>query len=55
MSRVEPSQRWFGNSRVISQNALQKFQSELGTAMSDPYKVVMKPTQLPVTLLQQKL
>ncbi|XP_043506055.1 nucleolar GTP-binding protein 2-like [Polistes fuscatus] len=54
MSRVEPSQRWFGNSRVISQNALQKFQSELGTAMSDPYKVVMKPTQLPVTLLQQK-
>ncbi|XP_043673553.1 nucleolar GTP-binding protein 2 [Vespula pensylvanica] len=54
MSRVEPSQRWFGNSRVISQNALQKFQSELGAVMSDPYKVVMKPTQLPVTLLQQK-
>ncbi|KAL2717896.1 hypothetical protein V1478_011772 [Vespula squamosa] len=54
MSRVEPSQRWFGNSRVISQNALQKFQSELGAVMSDPYKVVMKPTQLPITLLQQK-
>ncbi|KYN40300.1 Nucleolar GTP-binding protein 2 [Trachymyrmex septentrionalis] len=53
-SRVEPSQRWFGNSRVISQNALQKFQNELGTAMKDPYKVVMKPTQLPITLLQQK-
>lgn len=54
MSRVEPSQRWFGNSRVISQNALQKFQAELGATMKDPYKVVMKPTQLPVTLLQQK-
>ncbi|KAL0109400.1 hypothetical protein PUN28_014461 [Cardiocondyla obscurior] len=54
MSRVEPSQRWFGNSRVISQNALQKFQNELGTALKDPYKVVMKPTQLPITLLQQK-
>lgn len=54
MSRVEPSQRWFGNSRVISQNALQKFQNELGAAMKDPYKVVMKPTQLPITLLQQK-
>jgi len=53
-SRVEPSQRWFGNSRVISQNALQKFQNELGIAMKDPYKVVMKPTQLPITLLQQK-
>ncbi|XP_076288963.1 nucleostemin 2 [Lasioglossum baleicum] len=54
MSRVEPSQRWFGNSRVISQNALQKFQDELGKAMKDPYNVIMKPTQLPVTLLQQK-
>jgi len=54
MSHVEPSQRWFGNSRVISQNALQKFQNELGTAMKDPYKVIMKPTQLPITLLQQK-
>ncbi|XP_015113452.1 nucleolar GTP-binding protein 2 [Diachasma alloeum] len=54
MSRVEPSQRWFGNSRVISQNALQKFQSELGAAMKNPYQVVMKPTQLPVTLLEQK-
>ncbi|KAK0165306.1 hypothetical protein PV328_003832 [Microctonus aethiopoides] len=54
MSRVEPSQRWFGNSRVISQNALQKFQTELGAAMKDPYQVVMKPTKLPVTLLEQK-
>lgn len=54
VSRVEPSQKWFGNSRVISQNALQKFQSELGSAMKDPYQVVMKQTRLPVTLLQQK-
>ncbi|KAL6431851.1 hypothetical protein ACFW04_007365 [Cataglyphis niger] len=54
MSRVEPSRGWFGNSRVISQNALQKFQNELGTAIKDPYKVVLKPTQLPITLLQQK-
>ena len=54
MSRVEPSQRWFGNSRVISQNALQKFQDELGKAMKDPYNVIMKPTQMPITLLQQK-
>ncbi|XP_067211497.1 uncharacterized protein Ns2 [Linepithema humile] len=54
MSRIEPSQRWFGNSRVISQNALQKFQNELGSAIKDPYKVIMKSTQLPITLLQQK-
>lgn len=54
MARVEPSPRWFGNARVISQNALQKFQTELGAARKDPYQVVMKPTQLPVTLLDQK-
>ncbi|XP_058804576.1 uncharacterized protein LOC131671837 [Phymastichus coffea] len=54
VSRVEPSPRWFGNSRVISQNALQKFQKELGAVKKDPYQVIMKPTTLPVTLLQEK-
>ncbi|KAF7995242.1 hypothetical protein HCN44_004714 [Aphidius gifuensis] len=54
MSRVEPSRAWFSNSRVISQNSLQKFQNELGAVMKNPYQVVMKPTQLPITLLEQK-
>ncbi|XP_066137803.1 nucleolar GTP-binding protein 2 [Euwallacea fornicatus] len=53
-ARVEPNQRWFGNSRVISQNALQKFQNELGEAVKNPYQVVMKPTTLPITLLNEK-
>ncbi|KAJ8958836.1 hypothetical protein NQ318_019598 [Aromia moschata] len=53
-SRVEPNQKWFGNSRVISQNALQKFQTELGAAVKNPYQVVMKPTTLPITLLNEK-
>lgn len=53
-ARVEPNQKWFGNSRVISQNALQKFQTELGAAMKNPYQVVMKPTNLPITLLNEK-
>lgn len=52
-ARVEPNQKWFGNSRVISQNALQKFQDELKTAMKNPFQVVMKPTKLPVTLLNE--
>lgn len=54
MARVEPSQRWFGNSRVISQDALQKFQEELGVVLKDPYQVVMKPSRLPITLLNEK-
>ncbi|XP_021924472.1 nucleolar GTP-binding protein 2 [Zootermopsis nevadensis] len=53
VARVEPNQKWFGNSRVITQNALQKFQEELGAAAKNPYQVVMKPTKLPVTLLNE--
>lgn len=53
VSRVEPSPKWFSNSRVISQNALQKFQDEMGKVMKDSYKVVMKPTNLPITLLNE--
>lgn len=53
MARVEPNQKWFGNSRVITQNALQKFQDELGAAVKDPYQVVMRATKLPVTLLNE--
>lgn len=52
-ARVEPNQKWFGNSRVISQNALQKFQDELKTAVKNPFQVVMKATRLPVTLLNE--
>lgn len=54
VARVEPSQKWFSNSRVISQNALQKFQEEIGKAIKDPYQVIMKPTNLPITLLNEK-
>ncbi|XP_016928827.2 nucleolar GTP-binding protein 2 [Drosophila suzukii] len=53
MARVEPTPKWFSNSRVISQSALQKFQDEIGKAVKDPYQVIMKPSQLPVTLLNE--
>lgn len=53
MARVEPNQKWFSNSKVISQSALQKFQEEMGKAVRDPYQVIMKPTQLPIGLLNE--
>lgn len=53
MARVEPTPKWFSNSRVIGQNALQKFQEEMGKVMKSPYQVVLKPSTLPVTLLQE--
>jgi len=42
---------WFGNSRVVTQSALQTFQKELGAVRKNPYQLVMKPTTLPVGLL----
>ncbi|KFB40422.1 AGAP011309-PA-like protein [Anopheles sinensis] len=53
VARVEPTPKWFANTRVISQKSLQKFQEEMGKAVKDPYKVIMKPTDLPITLLNE--
>ncbi|XP_050527183.1 nucleolar GTP-binding protein 2 [Daktulosphaira vitifoliae] len=53
-ARVEPNRKWFDNTRVIGQNALQKFQEELGKAVRNPYDIIMKPTGLPITLLNEK-
>jgi len=52
-ARVEPNRKWFGNTRTVTQQALQKFQSEMGKIEKNPYKVVMKSSKLPVTLLQE--
>lgn len=54
VARVEPNRKWFNNTRVIGQDALQKFQTELGNVMKNPYDIVMKPTKLPITLLNEK-
>lgn len=43
-----------GNTRVITQNALQQFQKDMGDVMKDPYKVVMRQTKLPITLLNER-
>lgn len=50
---MEPTPKWFSNSRVISQTALQMFQDAIGKAVRSPYHVVMQPSQLPVTLLNE--
>ena len=54
MGRVEPNRKWFGNTRVIAQSSLQKFQEEMGQVTNDPYKVVMRRSKLPVSLLQER-
>ena len=50
-ARVEPSRSWFANTKTISQGTLQKFQEDMKTVAENPFKVVLKKTALPVTLL----
>jgi len=54
VARVEPNRKWFGNTKVISQTALQTFQEEMGKAMKNPYKVVMQQSKLPLSLLNDR-
>lgn len=53
-ARVAPDRRWFGNTRVISQDALQHFRDALGTTAKDSYQVLLRRNKLPMTLLDEK-
>ncbi|EHB11407.1 Nucleolar GTP-binding protein 2 [Heterocephalus glaber] len=55
VARVEPNIKWFGNTCVIKQSSLQKFQEEMDTVLKDPYKVVMKQSKLPMSLLHDRI
>lgn len=44
-----------GNTRVIKQSSLQKFQEEMDAVLKDPYKVVMKQSKLPMSLLHDRI
>ncbi|XP_013923083.1 PREDICTED: nucleolar GTP-binding protein 2 [Thamnophis sirtalis] len=55
VARVEPNIKWFGNTRVIKQSCLQRFQEEMKTVMKDPYRVVMKQSKLPLSLLHDRI
>ncbi|KAL3119676.1 hypothetical protein niasHT_006762 [Heterodera trifolii] len=54
VARVEPHRKWFGNTRVVGQEQLQRFQEEMGKARHDPFQVVMRQTRAPISLLQEK-
>ncbi|KAM3657841.1 nucleolar GTP-binding protein 2 [Ammospiza caudacuta] len=55
VARVEPNIKWFGNTRVIKQSSLQKFQEEMETVMKDPYRVIMKQKKLPMSLFHDRI
>ncbi|XP_032901382.1 nucleolar GTP-binding protein 2 [Amblyraja radiata] len=54
-ARVEPNIKWFANTRVIKQSSLQQFQNEMGNVMKDPYRLILKQTKLPMSLLNDRV
>ena len=51
-ARVEPNRKWFTNSRVIGQDALNNFREAMAERASDPYSVLLKSNKLPMTLIR---
>lgn len=51
-ARVEPNRKWFGNTRVISQDALSSFRQAIAEQASDPYQVLLKSNKLPMSLVR---
>ncbi|KAF1958976.1 NGP1NT-domain-containing protein [Byssothecium circinans] len=54
VARVEPNRKWFNNTRVISQDALDSFRSAVDAQASDPTTYLMKRNKLPMSLIEKK-
>ncbi|KAJ5287769.1 nucleolar GTPase [Penicillium angulare] len=50
--RIEPNRKWFGNTRVISQEALTSFREAVAEQTKDPYQVLLKTNKLPMSLIR---
>ncbi|KAI9890166.1 MAG: GTPase required for pre-60S ribosomal subunit nuclear export and maturation [Vezdaea aestivalis] len=51
--RIEPHRKWFGNTRVISQDNLDAFRKAVAEQTSNPYQVLLKTNKLPMTLIRE--
>jgi nuclear GTP-binding protein len=51
VARVEPNRKWFNNTRVISQDALDSFRSAVHAQASDPTSYLLKQNKLPMSLI----
>lgn len=53
-ARVEPNRKWFGNTRVIGQDALTHFREAMGDKKNNTYQVLLRRNKLPMSLLDEK-
>ncbi|WPG97662.1 nucleolar GTP-binding protein 2-like protein [Acrodontium crateriforme] len=50
-ARIEPNRKWFTNTRVISQEALDAFRGAVEEKSKDPYSYLLKQNKLPMSLI----
>lgn len=50
-TRIVPDRRWFGNTRVVNQKALEHFREDLQNKLECSYNVILKGRTLPLSLL----
>lgn len=51
VARIEPNRKWFTNTRVISQDALNAFRGAVEAQSKDPYSYLLKQNKLPMSLI----
>ncbi|KHN97689.1 GTP-binding family protein [Metarhizium album ARSEF 1941] len=51
-ARIEPSRKWFTNTRVVSQDTLKAFRDAMADKANDPYQVLLKSNKLPMSLIR---
>lgn len=53
-ARVDPNRKWFGNTRVIAQDALTHFRNAMADKKDNAYQVLLRRNKLPMSLLDEK-
>ena len=49
--RIQPDRRWFGNTRTVGSEELDRFREEMRVKAADPYSVILRRKKLPMGLL----
>ena len=53
VARVDPNRRWFGNTRVISPDALEHFREAVKATQKDSFQVLLRRNKLPMSLVEE--
>eukprot|EP00331_Platyophrya_macrostoma_P001886 CAMPEP_0176424676 /NCGR_PEP_ID=MMETSP0127-20121128/10965_1 /TAXON_ID=938130 /ORGANISM="Platyophrya macrostoma, Strain WH" /LENGTH=565 /DNA_ID=CAMNT_0017805751 /DNA_START=20 /DNA_END=1717 /DNA_ORIENTATION=+ len=53
-ARIDPDRKYFGNVRTLDQKQLERMRVELAQQTKDPFKILIKQKQLPISLISEE-